>query len=215
MTYLELVNRVLRLLREPIAPSVISPDDVVADLVSVFVNDAKRQVENAHTWNALRYQWDVTVPANADTVALPGSQNWANIQYVMDADTGLELRNRDVKELRKLKAAGGSSGGSLFWAADGIDANRDVKLRVFPEQTVPVNLEVHGYKRQPDLVNNTDVLLVPHQPVIYYALALAARERGEVGGQTASEIFGRAGSFLSDAIAQDVALNTLEYDWYS
>lgn len=214
MTYLELVNRVLRLLREPTVSTVVGNDDVVADIVSVFVNDAKRQVENAHTWNALRYQWDVTVAANADLVSLPGSQNWANVEQVLDS-SGIELRNRNLSELRKLKAAGGSTGGSLFWAVDGVDASRDVRLRVYPEQASTVDLEVHGYKRQADLASDDDQLLVPHQPVVYYALALAARERGEVGGQTASEIFGMANTYLSDAIAHDVSLNSLEYDWYS
>lgn len=214
MTYLELVNRVLRLLREPTVSTVVGNDDVVADVVSVFVNDAKRQVENAHTWNALRYQWDVTVAANADLVSLTGSQNWANVEQVLDS-SGIELRNRNLNELRKLKAAGGSTGGSLFWAVDGVDASRDVRLRVYPEQSSTVDLEVHGYKRQADLASDDDQLLVPHQPVVYYALALAARERGEVGGQTASEIFGMANTYLSDAIAHDVSLNSLEYDWYS
>ena len=63
-------------------------------------------------------------------------------------------------------------------------------------------------------MSEADELLVPEQPVIYLALALASRERGEVGGQTSTDIFGMASNYLKDAIAHDAALNNLEYDWY-
>jgi hypothetical protein len=42
---------------------------------------------------------------------------------------------------------------------------------------------------------------------------MAARERGEVGGQTATELFSLAGVYLSDAIAHDAALNDLDNIW--
>ena len=53
--------------------------------------------------------------------------------------------------------------------------------------------------------SNSDSLLVPSQPVIHLAVALLARERGETGGTSASEYFGIADKFLSDAIAIDAA----------
>ena len=56
-------------------------------------------------------------------------------------------------------------------------------------------------------------MLVPGKPVVYTALAMAARERGEVGGQTAAELFALAGTYLSDAIAWDSSLNDLDNIW--
>ena len=57
MTYLQLVNEVLKRLREDTVTNVVSNDDVVADMVVSLVNDAKRTVEDAHTWNVLNYEW--------------------------------------------------------------------------------------------------------------------------------------------------------------
>jgi hypothetical protein len=42
---------------------------------------------------------------------------------------------------------------------------------------------------------------------------MAARERGEVGGQTAAELFALANVYLSDAIAWDASLNDLDNIW--
>ena len=60
-------------------------------------------------------------------------------------------------------------------------------------------------KRQAPLTSDTDVLLVPSQPVIHFAVALLARERGETGGTSTAEYFQIADKYLSDAIAIDAA----------
>ena len=44
---------------------------------------------------------------------------------------------------------------------------------------------------------------VPYHPVVQMAYAMALRERGETGGQSAAEQFAVASSALSDAIAVD------------
>jgi len=42
-------------------------------------------------------------------------------------------------------------------------------------------------------------------PVIHFAVALLARERGETGGTSTAEYFTIANKYLSDAIAIDAA----------
>ena len=49
-TYLETVNNVLRRLREPTVSSV--NESSYSAMIGVFVNDAKRNVEDAYNWNA-------------------------------------------------------------------------------------------------------------------------------------------------------------------
>jgi len=49
--YLELTNEVLIRLREPEASSV--SDNAYVKLIAKYVNDSKRQVEDAYNWNAL------------------------------------------------------------------------------------------------------------------------------------------------------------------
>ena len=58
MTYLQLVNSVLRRLREDEVTSV--SQNSYSKLIGEFVNDAKRSVEDAYDWTALRTTLTVT-----------------------------------------------------------------------------------------------------------------------------------------------------------
>ena len=51
MTFLELVNDVLIRLREPVVTTY--NETTYSTLIAKFVNDTKRQVEDAFNWNAL------------------------------------------------------------------------------------------------------------------------------------------------------------------
>ena len=56
---------------------------------------------------------------------------------------------------------------------------------------------------QPKLEADATFLKIPSNPVIQLAYALALRERGETGGQSAAEQFGVASIALGDAIQLD------------
>jgi hypothetical protein len=214
MTYLEIVNKVLRLLRETSTVSINNVDDIVVQLVADHVNDAKRTVEDSHNWNMLRYDWNVFVAQNASYAVLAGAGKYAKVDYIYEQD-GQELKESTNRQMAKWSSQSGLSGASWYYAVNGLGGpNNDVQLRLYPPAKEDTNILVSGYKAQADLSLDSDNMLVPHQPVIYLALALAARERGEVGGQTAAEIFGMASQYLKDAIANDVALNQSEYDFY-
>jgi len=60
MTYLNLMNNVLRRLREEETTSVTSTTYV--KMVGDFINDAKKLVEEATDWSALRETVVVTAP---------------------------------------------------------------------------------------------------------------------------------------------------------
>ena len=74
-------------------------------------------------------------------------------------------------------------------------------------------LVVNGYGMAPKLVANTDECEIPEQVVLYYALSLASRERGEVGGMAAAEIFALSKQYLADAISRDIGNSRHEYTW--
>jgi hypothetical protein len=210
VTYLEAVNRVLVLMREP-ALTALADADVVGALVAGFVNDAKRSVEDAHNWNVLRQEWTSVIPAGTVYYTLADSGRLPSVEAVYNAE-GQEVREATNPELRRLGSA--SAAAPSRYAVSGQSGN-DLKIRVWPAPNADYTVETVGFKKQADLVLDSDVISVPAQPVVYSALANALRERGEVGGQTAAEIFGLANQYLRDAIAQDAALNNLEYNWYS
>src|SRR6056300_1108243 len=73
MTYLNLVNNVLRRLREDEVSSVTS--NTYSKMVGDFVNDAKKIVEAAWDWSALRTTLTITTTADIFNYVLTGSQN--------------------------------------------------------------------------------------------------------------------------------------------
>ena len=95
------------------------------------------------------------------------------------------------------------------------DQRAGIDIRFYPYAHADKNqlVSVHGYYRTADLKEDEDRLVIPSQPVLYYALALAARERGEVGGQTATELFGMANNYISDAIAIDANTTPFDKTW--
>ena len=76
-----------------------------------------------------------------------------------------------------------------------------------------LRLIAEGYKMAHLGNHNTAIIDLPEQPILYYALALASRERGEVGGQSSIELFALSKQYLSDAISWDVSNSRGEYLW--
>ena len=213
MTYLELVNGVLTRMREDTVTSLSGETDPVVLIVADLVNDAKRTVEDSHTWNSLRNEWTFTEVSGQSLYSLAGAGQYASIEYIF-GDNGSELQQRRLVDIKRKKSAGASGNGGLYFAPNGKDVNRDLQLEIYPvPKTSSVTYTVGGFKRQGELKAEDDNMLVPNKPVLYYALALAARERGEVGGQSAAELFGMAQQYLSDAIAYDASNNELDNIW--
>jgi len=71
MTYLELVNSVLRRLRENTVATV--SQSAYSQLVGMYVNDSKRQVEDAWNWDALDDSLTVSVTAGVTVYVVTGS----------------------------------------------------------------------------------------------------------------------------------------------
>jgi len=214
MTYIEYVNKVLVRLREEQVMQVVGSDDNVVNLVAELVNDARRQVASAHTWNAYNTTWIQPTTISSDVVALSGAGKAAVIDSVYRAD-GQPVRLRQLSALRRLAAQGNETGSPYFFSPDGVDGSSDLRLRLYPTPDAVENLTIHGFQQPDDLAADDDVCLLPSQAVFSLAYALAAAERGEVGGQPTAELFALAQRDVSDAIALDASLNTLDDVWYS
>jgi len=208
MTYLELVNNVLTRLREPEIPSVLKSEDAVVNIVKNLVNDAKRHVEMAHSWNATRNLWMFTTELGRTSYILEDTAGGCRISKVMV--NGNHIHQWDLKTLIH---DGQKVGLAYRYAFDGTDNEGNISIRLSPVPEAGTNVEVLGHRILADLKEDADVLRLPAQPVLYYALALAARERGEVGGQTATELFGMSQQYISDAIALDSNLSPTEMTW--
>lgn len=204
MTYLNLVNNVLRRLREETTSNV--NDTIFNTMVGDFVNDAKQLVEEACDWSGLRSTISLQTVVGTNQYSLAGTGDNVKVFSVIN-DTSNTFVTYQTKDWfnNALYLQEERSGSPLYYTFDGLDSSQDTRILLNPKPSTIETLRFDVTKRQPELVNNTDVLLVPSKPVIHLAVALLARERGETGGTSTVEYFSIADRYLSDAIAIDAA----------
>lgn len=202
MTYLEAINSVLRRLREDQAGTALESD--YSALIGDFVNDAKRIVENSWNWAALRETTVISTVSGTSEYSITGSGQEAVIKAVVNdtANRFMQLQtasyfnnvyyNQDV-----------TSGAPVAYTVTGVDANDDLKVKVYPKPDAVYSLRFDLAKPQGIITADATKIKVPYNPVVQMAYAMALRERGETGGQSAAEQFAVASTALSDAIAID------------
>jgi len=204
MTYLNLMNSVLRRLREEEVTSVTAT--TYSKMVSDYINDAKKMVEEATDWSALRETIIVTTAASDNTYSLTGAGDNVKVMSVINDTQNcfMEYQTKDWFN-DALYIANAVEGAPKYFTYNGVDSSGDTQVLVGPTPDGVYTLRFDVVKRQADLSNNIDALLVPAMPVVHLTVALLARERGETGGTSAAEYFAVADKFLSDAIAIDAA----------
>ena len=82
MTYLDLINSVLRRLREDTVDTANGTD--YSHLIGDLVNDAKKIVENSFDWTSLRDSITINTVSGTDTYSLTNSGDLAVIKDVMN-----------------------------------------------------------------------------------------------------------------------------------
>ena len=204
MTYLNLMNSVLRRLREEETSSVTSTTYV--KMVGDFINDAKTLVGQAADWSALRETITITTTASDNTYSLTGGGDNIKVMSMLNDTENcfMEYQTKDWFN-EQLYISSAAEGAPRYFTYNGLDASGDTQILVGPTPDAVYSIRVDTVKRQADLSANDDVLLIPAQPVIHLAVALLARERGETGGTSTAEYFTIANQYLSDAIAIDAA----------
>ena len=214
MTYLDLVNNVLRRMREEEVASV--SESTYSKMAGDFVNDAKKLVEAAWDWSALRTTLTITTSADIFNYVLVGSQNRIKALDVINDTSNFFMQYQpsswfDDKYLNETPATGAPQ----YYTYNGIDSQGDSQIDVYPKPDGVYTLRFNCVLRNEDLTANTDQLLIPHMPVVHMAIALLARERGETGGTSTPEYFALADKYLSDAIALDAQKHPDETIWYA
>jgi len=214
MTYLQLVNSVLRRLREEEVSTVAQ--NSYSKLIGEFVNDAKRSVEDSYEWTALRNTLTITTQASVFNYILTDSQNKMKILDVINDTSNFFMQYRGSRWMDNAFLIDNvPSGTPQFYSFNGVDANGDNGLDLYPKPDGVYQVRVNAVVRTADFTVDTDKLSVPSAPVVQLATALGARERGETGGISSAELFAIADSTLADAIAIDASQHPEENIWYS
>ena len=211
-TYLQLVNDVLIRLRETEVSSV--SDNAYSKLIGKFVNDAKRQCEDAYNWNALSDTLSATTGADVFNYVLVGSgQRFRVIDVINDTnDYFLELQTTEqMNKLFLIQTA--QKDQPRYYNFNGTNSNGDTQVDLYPIPNGVYNIRFNVIKPQVPLSANSDALLIPSEPVIFNALARAMGERGEDGGIASNEAFAMYRQSLSDAIALESGRYLEEAEW--
>jgi hypothetical protein len=212
-SYLELVNKVLVRLREPTVGTV--DEHVLSRLVGVFVNDAKRAVEDAYNWNALTETLTATTTAGVFNYVLDGSGARFKVIEVYNNSQRFHMAAKTSREMTSLFISNPvpDSGVPSYYNFNGIDSNGDTQVDIYPVPDDVYTLYFNLYVPQAELENDEDTLSVPAQPVVQLAYAMGLVERGEDGGMSNSEAYSVYKSILSDYIAIEASRYPEEETW--
>ena len=214
MTYLDLVNNVLRRLREDQVTTVYA--NTYSTMVGDYINDSKTLVENTWDWSQLRTTVTVTTAADNYTYSLTGSQDYGKVLTMINDTSNIIMEYRPQSWVDEKYLLGASaSGAPAFYTYNSVDANGDSQIDVYPKPDGVYSIKTKMVLRNVPLSVDADILAIPSQPVIHMAVALLARERGETGGTSTPEYFAIADKYLSDAIAMDAQKHPDETIWYT
>ena len=200
MTYLQLINDVLVRLRETQVST--STETTYSTLIGKFVNDAKRQIEDAYGWNVLGQTVTITTTPGTYIYSMTGAGQKFQVMDAINTTANVGLRNISFVEMNRFQNfVPAISGIPEYYAFDGVDGSGDTKVVLYarPDNVyvLPFSLTVP----QATLSSDNTLVLVPDVLVVQNAYARALVERGEDGGLNSSDAYQLYRSMLADYIA--------------
>ena len=198
-TYLQLVNNVLLRLRETEVSAV--NDTPYSSLISVFVNDAKREIEDAYDWNCLTTTIVIPTVAGTRNYTLSGAGQRFRTQDVLNDTQDYPMRAVPSNWMNRQYYLGTiQNAAPMYYNYAGI-SNDDTQVDVWPRPDSVYQLRFELVIPQPDLSASADTIKVPPHLVQMLTYAKAVGERGEDGGSAFGEIYQQYRLALADAIA--------------
>lgn len=213
MTYLDMVNNILRRLREREVSTV--NETAYSTMISMLINDAKDEVENAWQWSALRTTVTATTTNNVFSYSLTGSnQILTTLEVINDTDDWfMEYATAHQMNQWYIDSANAERGSPQYYSYNGVDSNGDTIVDLYPKPDGVYTVRFNIVKRTGDLVLDSDVSAIPDHPVLLLAYAKAVEERGEDGGMLSAPAYATANKHLADYISLDAAKHPEEMIW--
>ena len=214
MTYLNLVNNILKRLRERTVSTV--NESAYSTLIGVLVNDAKEEIENSWNWSALRTTLSATTVSGTFNYELNGTQNRFKVLDVVNDTSNFFMTYRTASEFNNwFLNQTPANGAPRYYSFNGISDDGDTLVDLYPIPNGAYDLRFNIIMPQAELSADSDVLLIPSKTVQMLAYAKAVEERGEDGGASANSAYATAARVLNDAIAFDSAKHPEEIIWSS
>lgn len=220
-TYLQLVNEVLKRVRESQVGQVnANPYSV---LVSTYVNDAKRVVEDSWNWSVLNHTVNFqlapgTLEYDLGDPAIVGGGNQLNerslLQYdpcsrramAFDVSAHNETPIYEISYHRVISEIALDTSPSAYKVPMFFSVRpsaESILINLYEEPAEVRDWRMLFKRPQNDLEQDSDPIKVPWLPVVLLATNYALNEKGEEVGQPGNEAEKKYFSALSDAIALD------------
>lgn len=213
MTYLEVVNNILKRLRERTVSTV--NESSYSALIAVLVNDAKDDVEKAWSWSGLLTTLSATTTEDVFSYELNGSQNKLTVLDVVNDTANHFMKYESAHKFNEFFLNQQATKGTpYYYSFNGISPDGDTQVDIYPIPDKAYDLRFNVVLRTDDLSADADTFQVPTKPIELLAYALAVEERGEDGGASPVSAFVRANNALQDSIALDAAKHPEETIWY-
>lgn len=202
MTFLDMVNEVLVRMRETQVSAVDSTS--YSALIGKLVNDAKTQIEDAFSWNALGTFVELTTISGVSEYSLTNIGQKFQVTDAINSTSNIGLAPIPFATMNRylqFNVSANIQGIPSYYNFDGVDSNYDVKFNVYPIPDGSYTLRFSVITPQVALTNDFQVPQIPSNLIVQNAYARALVERGEDGGLNSSEAYALYKSMLSDYIA--------------
>lgn len=214
-TALQLVNAVLRRLREN---EVVDFNRSYSKLILDFVNDTKREVEDAWNWTFLRQTKTITTAAGTQLYTITGAGQRFRIydmngrMYDSTNDSFIWPNNSGYIEWQKWLTDTPNSQPNQYRFI-GQDDNLDPMIELFPIPDGIYEIKVPLVIPEAELVNPIDITKFPQHLIFVGAWARAMAERGEDKGLGVSAQWEHYLFELGTMISMDAARAPDETIW--
>lgn len=212
MQFIDLINNLLARLRESSVSSI--NQSTYSTLLSIFLNDAKAEIEESWNWSAYRQTLSVSTTQGDYSYNLPGTQDRLTLLSALNDTSNRPITYATSEQFHTWFFINNTvSGTPSYYTFNGLDSLGDTTVDIYPIPDGVYDLRFNMVLRPTELASEGDVLLIPHQPVLLLAYAKAIEERGEDGGVASSSAYMTASKSLSDAIAIDADKHPEELIW--
>lgn len=216
-TMLQLVNAVQRRLRETQTASINT--NARSLLIRDFVNEAKREVEDAYDWRTLRTDLQLSLSNGNSVYSLTGTHDRCRFyepnKILLDSTNKAYIYpvpHFAMSVLTKVVVA--QNGPPTYFRSLGSDNSTGLlKIEVYPVPTAAATVYVPLVIPQDDLTTDGALLYTPKAPIIELAYNRVVQERGEDGGVSMSQQTNNYLTSLAQAILNDGGRSADEMTW--
>jgi hypothetical protein len=218
-TALSAVNAVLARLRETALTSTTFTSNVYGALILRFVNEAKREVEDAWDWTQLRQTIPISTAIGTSTYTVTGAGQrfrfYDRRKVIWNATTHEWIYQYPQGQFEEAKWNFSVNQQHPAWyRIIGLDGTGiDPIVELYPTPDAVYALKFPFVVPQADLVLFSDTFNLPLLPVELGAWARAISERGEDGGTSTDLAWQLYRTALSDYVAMNQGLTEDETVW--